>query len=543
MNIFKNLSDVENNIGSQNLAFPDEFYPKPEEIYVPDHRKAGKGYVPYVDLTEKEAVVQGWAFRKKSKAVRITNYHGTVRDVVIPSRIGGRRVNEIGKNAFRKARIERLQIPGCVVKIGEGAFVFSDVREVIFGSRENGLHVIPKKAFWYCENLRRVILPNTLYEIETAAFLDCKSLEYIALPDNLFRIGKIAFCGSGLHGFSIWHPERLNEGSAFAGTPLHKTYKLIATKNTEDTLTVLLLGRDAKIKFPKKYIKFKSYSINSGCNLDLSECVNFDVSAVGGDFHFGLNIVVRHGQDGYYFGKNASIRYTDGAPYPGLLTPIEQSGDHMTVKFTGARFYNQIIPSGYVDFGVKSLKIVTDNMFLTIRPKAFIDPKLERLEIDYYFGSEGEILSKYSCASLREFRWKGKYNKGQYIQYISPTELISEYLHFELLTAFRNVQTPNSGVREFFDSAVFEEIFRRGYFKPITDRRPERPLKASEAEIHERHLIPIAIDVLRSTPYQFPNGTKMYSDYLRRHLGYARKICEKIRPKYPEYAEFLKNFR
>lgn len=568
MDIFKFLSDAVKNIGgtkpenkpaepqtpntaappkseNRSLAFPDKFYPKPDEIYVPDRRIAEKAEVPYIELTEKEAVEQGWSFQKKSKSVRITNYHGKARDVVVPSRIGGKRVNEIGREAFRGGRytnIDSLQIPGSVVKIGESAFAYSSVCEVIFGSRENGLRVIPKDAFSQCKMLKRIILPLTLYEIGEGAFAYCKSLEYITLPADLFRVGKKAFYESGLKGFSMWYPERLNDGSAFLHTPLQKNYKIIAAQNTENTLVVLLVGSGKKIKFPKKRVVFKSESIRSYRDLDLSECVSFDVSTIEQQLFFDLNIVVRHGQDGYYFGNGAKVSYTDGTPYPGLLTPIEQSSDHLTVKFTGAKHYSQFIPTDYVNFGVRSLKIVTDNMFLTIRRNAFADRKLERLEIDYYFGTEGNIFSTYNCVSLREFHWKGKYNRGQYVQYIPPEELISKYLHSELLKAFCSVETPNTGIRSFFDSSVFEEVFKQKYFE-VTDHRPERPLKAIEAQIHERNLIPIAIDVLRSTPYQFPNGTKMYSDYLRKHLTYAKKFCEKIRPKYPEYAEFLENFK
>lgn len=528
----------ENKPENKSLAFPDEFYPKPEDIYIPDHRMAEKAEVPYVDLTEKEAIAQGWAFRKKSKAVRITNYHGKALDVVVPSRIGGRRVNEISRLAFHGRRsqhsdIERLQIPGCVVKIGDCAFSCSTVREVVFGSAENGLRVIPEHAFRYCEKLRRVILPDTLFEIGKEAFAHCKSLEYISLPDNLFRIGENAFYESGLRGFSTWYPTRLSDGSAFAGTPLYETYKLIATRNTENVLTVLLVGRNAKIKFPKTHVKFKSNSVFDNCSLDLSECIDFDISAIDEQFFFKRDIVLRHGQEGYYFGKNASVSFTDGSPYPGLLTPIEQNGDHTTVKFTGARFYNQIIPSGYVNFGVKSLKIITDNMFLSIRSEAFTDPKLEHLDIDYYFGADGEIFSS-NCRALREFRWKGRYNNGQYVQYIPPAEVTSFYLHRELLKAFRDTET------WFFDSSVIEKIFRERYIDlPYLLAKTN----SKRLEIRQRELIPLAIDVLRGTPEQFPNGTKLYSDYLRRHLKYARKVCEKLKPGYPEYAEFLDSFK
>ena len=520
---------------NQSLIFPDEFYLTPDHIYIPDSRPSEKGDVPCVNLTEKEAIEQGWAFRKKSKSVRITNYHGRARDVIIPSRIGGKRVNEISRLAFHgrrssHAEIDRLQIPGCVVKIGKCAFGFSTVREVIFGSRENGLRVIPDYAFRCCENLSRVILPDTLFEIGRQAFCSCNSLEYIALPDSLFKVQTGAFYESGLRGFSMQHPTRLNDGTIFGYTPMCKTHKLIAARNTKDELTVLLVTDHAKIKFPKKSVEFKHNSIYSVCSLDLSECIDFDVScAIYEHILFKHNIVVRHGQEGHYFGKSASVSYTDGKPYPGLLTPVEQNGDHMTVKFTGGFHF---IPSEYVKFGVKSLKIVTD-VFFTIQPKAFDDLNLKRLDIDYYFGADGEILS-YNCTALREFRWKGKYNKRQFVQYIPPVEVTSFYLHSELLKAFRDTET------WFFDSSVIDKIFRKKY---IDLPYLLTGTNSKHYELRQRELIPLAIDVLRSTTEQFPNGTKLYSDYLHRHLKYARKVCEKLKPKYPEYEEFLDGFK
>ncbi len=512
-----------------SCAFPDSFYPTSGDIYVPDTHDAEKADVPYIELTEKQAVERGFSFRKKSKSVRITNYHGKRRDIIIPSKIGGKPVNELSAGAFKRTQLDSVEIPDSVKKAGEGLFYKSTVREVIFGS---GLRVIPKEAFSYCTKLSRVVLPDTVFEIQAMAFSDCKSLEYICFPDSLFNVRESAFRCSGLRGFSTKYPIRLNDGSAFALTPLHKMYKLIAARNTDSDLQVLLAGNNAKIKFPKKHVVLKNSSVSRDCEFDFSECTDLNIENAFYESNiafFSRKIVVRHGQDGYYFGKDAKVRYTDGSPYPELLTPIEKTRNELMVKFTGCAFVHQVLPSGYAHFGVKSLKINTET-FMTIRQHAFDDRKLERLEIDYYFGADGEIFSE-KCMALREVRWNSKYNKNRYVQYIPPTGAITELLHRELLKAF--CRSDNG----FFDCSVIDKLFSDKEFKSRYDNETDR------IRISRRQLILIAIDVLRSTDGQFTNGTKAYSDYLRRYIKYAGTVCKKMKTDYPEYAEFLATFK
>ncbi len=513
----------------QSCAFPDSFYPTLVDIYVPDTCETEKAEVPFIELTQKQAIEQGYSFRKKSKSIRITNYHGTQRSIIIPSKIGGKTVNELSARAFKETQLDRVEIPGSVKKAGDGLFLESEVREVIFGG---GLRVIPQKAFFRCSKLSRVVLPDNVFEIQEMAFSHCKSLEYICLPDSLFNIREYAFWNSGLRGFSTKYPIRLNDGSAFTNTPLHSMYKLIAARNTDNELQVLLTGNNAKIKFPKKRIVLKNSSVRCDCEFDFSECTDLDIENAfygTGTTRFSRTIIVRHGQDGYYFGENATVKYTDGSPYPELLTTIDKTRDALTVKYMGRAFVYQDLPSEYVHFGVKSLKI-TSEIFMTIRQHAFNDRKLERLEIDYYFGANAEIFSE-KCTALREVRWKGKYNKNRYVQYIPPTGAITELLHRELLKAF--CRSDNV----FFDCSVIDKLFSDKEFKSQYGSKTDR------IEISRRQLILIAIDVLRSTDGQFTNGTKAYSDYLRRHIGFAKTVCEKLKTGYPEYAEFLAAFR
>ncbi|MBR4768656.1 MAG: leucine-rich repeat domain-containing protein [Lachnospiraceae bacterium] len=75
-----------------------------------------------------------------------------------------------------------------------------------------GITSIGELAFYDCESLSNVILPNTLREIGIRAFKDCTSLSYLNLPSSLYVIAESAFenC-SKLNGI------RLTEGMTILG--------------------------------------------------------------------------------------------------------------------------------------------------------------------------------------------------------------------------------------------------------------------------------------------------------------------------------------
>lgn len=51
-------------------------------------------------------------------------------------------------------------------------------------------------AFYYCDELTSVVLPEGLTEIGKSAFYFCRNLEYVELPNSLVTIGEFAFQGS-----------------------------------------------------------------------------------------------------------------------------------------------------------------------------------------------------------------------------------------------------------------------------------------------------------------------------------------------------------
>ena len=83
-------------------------------------------------------------------------------------------------------------IPKDVIEIGESAFSFTDIVSV---SYEEGcqLEKIGTKAFWGCDKLTTVFMPNSVKEWGDSSFASCDLLDTIDVPIELTKIGKSAF--------------------------------------------------------------------------------------------------------------------------------------------------------------------------------------------------------------------------------------------------------------------------------------------------------------------------------------------------------------
>lgn len=500
----------------------------PGDIYVPDEYRPQRNEIRVIELSCKNARALGYSFHKKSKSVRITGYSGIASEIVLPSRIGGLPVNEIGRRAFANSDIESVEIPDSIRKIGAEAFFESGVKRVIFGE---GVRDIPERAFYKCGKLRTAALPTTLRSIGGEAFFACVELSYISLPHTLSSIGERCFAQSDLRGFAAdFYNSFPHDGTAFKDTPLHRNFKIVLTKSFNDRLKVLLVGKNARIIFPKMPVELRKNAACDVCALDFSQCPNVKMynafAPTSHIYNYIYHIILPYGTKGIALQSYVGAEYPDGSYYRGNIDILDKRDDKFTAKVNSRQ-----LPFGSLS-GMTGARELTLKVFnVKIEESAFRSfwSNLEKLEIDGIFTADSEIFSRdNSLYRLREVSWTVGRDK-KVVQYIPSWELVGSYAHTELLKAFCG--NKKNGL---FKREIVDNTFRNGFEYPRALREPIRKRLPQSAKIF------IALDVLRSSPELYNNDTSMYSTYIRNHRLFAEKVCEKVKQEYPEYMKILR---
>ena len=520
--------------------------PKHSEIYYPEHETIEPAEVEKIILTEKQAVEQGWSFRKKSKRIRITGYHGTEKDIIIPSQIGDMIVNEIGPKAFIRTKIDSVQIPSTIYKVREDAFIFSEIKSVTFAE---GARSIANNAFYECKNLHEVHLADTLVAIGEYAFGYCRSLEYVIFPSRLRTIGECAFFGSGLSGFSTQVIFPFIDGSVFQSTLIHENYKLLVTNDVYNAIHVLLVGTTAVVKFPKgSRVHLMKNAVDSSCSLDFSDCssIYFQDSyndkrgkyGVRNFYIMDCKAIVPYNVKYLYFPDYVDVRYPDGSKYKGYINILKRD-----FKDTQIEVLSHKVHSWTINTHSENISFIDVNNYYSIGKYAINEPYMKTINLGFVYAAD-EIFSPF-CKNLREVHYDENVSESVNITHITrfvpPKELVGSHIHQKFLTAFTLVPFKVSRkppyktkYSYFYDSTVIHDMFTKGYITYFDWRNKQHILK-----LNQRSKIFIAIDVLRSSVSPNDIDTKIYKDYLRTHKRYAEIICYKVADVYPEYGEYL----
>lgn len=166
--------------------------------------------------------------------ITITGYSEFITDAVIPETIDGLPVTGISHLDFvAAAYLNSLSIPASVTNISADAFsnigatisvdvnnpAYSSQAGVLFNKdqtiliycpgRTSGSYVIPDtvtnigdSAFYYCENLTNITIPNGVVRIGNSAFVAC-SLTGIEIPGSVSSIGTNVFLTSSLTAITV----------------------------------------------------------------------------------------------------------------------------------------------------------------------------------------------------------------------------------------------------------------------------------------------------------------------------------------------------
>lgn len=156
------------------------------------------------------------SFEEIDAGLRLTEYKGDETIVVIPENVDGKPVLEIAESAFKgKTTLRAVCLPESVTKIDFGAFKGCDglttlklpLSAAIYDQLDATGAKVGDGYFAYVfgathyhlsasvvpYNLKNVIFTGNATSIPDGAFFDCNDIEAITLPDSIQKIGEFAF--------------------------------------------------------------------------------------------------------------------------------------------------------------------------------------------------------------------------------------------------------------------------------------------------------------------------------------------------------------
>ena len=122
-----------------------------------------------------------------------------------------------------------LAIPASYGNDSRIGYDFSNSKKIISVSFEKGTKTIPEDAFYKCENLTYVTIPDGVTKIEYSAFKGCPNLKSVSIPASVKSIGMNAFKNSGIKDItyagtrSQWYGlvKEYNSSEELIGETLH----------------------------------------------------------------------------------------------------------------------------------------------------------------------------------------------------------------------------------------------------------------------------------------------------------------------------------
>ena len=124
----------------------------------------------------------------------LTNAGKTQTELVIPYKINGKEITNIGNEAFiHNTKLISIHIPNSVTNIGFGIFAYCSA--LTFINLPDGIKDIYAYNFEDCTSLKYINIPNSVTYIATSAFYGCSSLTSINISRNVINIGNDVFSG------------------------------------------------------------------------------------------------------------------------------------------------------------------------------------------------------------------------------------------------------------------------------------------------------------------------------------------------------------
>jgi len=260
-------------------------------------------------------------------SMRIVAYTGTMETVIIPETMDGLPVTEIGEHVFGKdENLKHVVIPDTVTRIDKGAFTACTNLQTVKMSET--VEFIGESAFFGCISLTEIELPETLHTIDVDAFGWCFSLEHLDIPSSVRTLGDGAFIHSAMKEIVIPEGVSVIPECAFMNMPNLREITLPSTiteieidafKGCENLEQITLneglvkIGRQAFSNTAIDVITIPS-TVTYMYDIGFSECKNLKIVAFYGNAPTIEQLPTPPDSDAasYYQSPNYTVCYLPG---------------------------------------------------------------------------------------------------------------------------------------------------------------------------------------------------------------------------------------
>ena len=299
--------------------------------------------VPYISLTCEEADEQGWGFtRKNGNRMRIHIYDGTEKNIVVPSKIGGRIVKELDRSFFKWSSLESVAFPPTIRKMEETGYqVLSepkqvDLEEFLIGALNVSEAIAARKLF---------LSPETAKENEY-------KVAYVSKGAKVkFPKGSIVSLGKGsLRGECILDLSECAEITADRFVVMYHHYE-------DGAFWYTYAVKTCRIILPQRY-------------------------------------------QGLWFPKHCTVEYPDGTPYKGYITKEAIDEDSANLTLNGNFLHYDSVTGSERKVTLRMSQANT-----TFEWNAVHSTHLEHLILEQPLSGEGDFFAP-RCGRLHCVEWE-----------------------------------------------------------------------------------------------------------------------------------------
>ena len=187
-------------------------------------------------FTEDDLAEQ-FTYRDVPGGVEIQGFNGfeTEDEFVVPEKINGKSVLIIGKGAFEKMKFKKVSLPKSILYIERLAFWGCENLESI--NLPDSLRTLGKSSFSFTK-LKNIVIPRKIKVIEEEAFYQCDQLKTVILSEETETIGYRAFEEASIEKIVIPKSVKIVKTNAFCRCAVDRV------------LHICFLGKETELECP-----------------------------------------------------------------------------------------------------------------------------------------------------------------------------------------------------------------------------------------------------------------------------------------------------